>query len=98
MRQQRVRHRVVLEGAHHVQQGVGVAQPGQLVGRDVGVGLALGRGGRRRQVDVGDVGRDLLPGLEELGQAREPLIGHLDHAGVDGEAAEAAGLGVALGE
>ena len=68
--QQRVRHRVVLERADDVQQGVGIAQPGQLVGRDVGVRLALGAGGRGRQVDVGDVGGDLLLGLEELGQAR----------------------------
>ena len=67
--QQRVRHGVVGEGAHHVQQGVGVAQAGQLVGRDVRVGRALRGHGGRRQVHVGDVGGHLALGAKDAGQS-----------------------------
>ena len=63
--QQRVGHGVVGEGPHDVQEGVSVAQAGQLVGRDVAVRRALGRHGRRRQVHVGDVGRHLALGSED---------------------------------
>ncbi len=50
--QQRVRDRVVLEGAHDMEERVGIAQSGQLVGRDISVRLAFGGRGGSRQVDV----------------------------------------------
>ena len=67
-----VRMRVgrVLERPDDVQQRVGVAQPGQVVGRQLlGADVALGRRRRRGQVDVGDVGVDDLLRLEDAGQA-----------------------------
>ena len=65
----------------------------------ISAGLAsVRRQRRRRQVDVGHVGRDLALGLEHLGQLGQSLVRHLDHADVDGHAAEAAGLGLAAGE
>ena len=67
--QQRVRHGVVGERAHHVQEGVGVAQTGQLVGRDVRMGSALRGHGGRRQVHVGDVGGHLPLGAKDTGQS-----------------------------
>ena len=70
-----VRMRVgrVLEGADDVEQRVRVAQPGEVVGRQLlGPDVALGRGRRRRQVDVRDVGLDDLLGLEDAGQRVEP--------------------------
>ena len=90
--QERVRHGVVLEGAHDVEQRIGVAQPGQLVGGDVPVGGHASRDRGRRQVDVGDVGGDLAAWLEERRQAREALVRDLHDARVDGQPAEAAGL------
>ena len=93
-----MRHRRIVERADHVEQLVGGAQSGQLIGRDLGRPRAVGRQRRRRQVDVGHVGRDLALGLEQLGQLGQSLVGHLDHADVDGHAAEAAGLGLAAGE
>ena len=95
----RVRMGRVLERAHDVEQRVAVAQPGEVVGRQLlGPDPALGRGRRRGQVDVGHVGLDDLLGLEDLGQAVEPLVGHLDDADVEGDPAVAAGLGVATGQ
>ena len=95
----RVRDGRVLERADDVEQRVGVAQPREVVGRQLlGPDVALGRGGRRRQVDVGDVGLDDLLRLEDLGQRVEPRVGHLDDADVEGDAAVAAGLGVAAGQ
>ena len=76
-----------------------VAQPREVLGGQVlGADMALGRGGRRRQVDVGDVGLDDLLRLEDLGEPVEPLVGHLDDADVELHPAEAARLGVAAGE
>jgi hypothetical protein len=66
----------------------------QLLGPDV----TLGRGRRRRQVSVGDVGLDDLLGLEDGGQRIEPAVGHLDDADVEGDPAVAAGLGVPPGQ
>ncbi len=95
----RVRQGRVFEGPHHVQQSVGFAQPGQLVGRQLlGAHPPLGRGRRRRQVEVGDVGMDDLAGLEYLGQPIEPLVGDLDGSHVQLHAAVTAGLGVAPGQ
>ena len=53
---------------------------------------------RRRQVDVRDVGLDDLLGLEDLGEPVEAVVGDLHDADVEGDAAVAAGLGVAAGE
>ena len=65
----------VLEGADDVEQRVGVAQPGEVVGRQLlGPDVALGRGRRRGQVGVGDVGLDDLLGLEDRGQRVEPRV------------------------
>ena len=89
----------VLERADDVEQRVGVAEPREMLGRQLlRPDVPLGRGGRRRQVDVGDVGLDDLLRLEDLGEPVEPLVGHLDDADVELHAAEAAGLGVAAGE
>ena len=76
-----MRMRRVLERADDVEQRVGVAQPREVVGRQLlGPDATLGRSGRRRQVDVGDVGLDDLLGLEDLGESVEPLVGDLDDA------------------
>ena len=89
----------VLEGADDVEQRVRVAQPREVVGRQLlGPDVALGRGRRRGQVGVGDVGLDDLLGLEDGGQRVEPLVGDLDDADVEGDPAVAAGLGVAPGQ
>jgi hypothetical protein len=94
-----VRHGRVFEGPDDVQQRVGLAQSGQLVGRQLfGPDPAFGRRRRRRQVEVGDVGVDDLLGLEDLGQPVQPLVGDLDRPDVQFHAAVAAGLGVAPGE
>ena len=94
-----VRDGRILERADHVEQRVGLAQPRQVLGRQLlGADPALGRGRRRRQVDVGDVGVDDLLRLEDLGQPVEPLVRDLDDADVELDAAVAAGLGVAAGQ
>ena len=95
----RVRIRRILERPHDVQQRVRVAQAGQVVGRQLlGADVALGRRRRRRQVRVGDDGVHDLLRLEDLGQPVEAGVGHLDDADVEGDPAEAAGLGVASGQ
>ena len=74
----------VLERAHDVEQRVRVAQPREVVGGQLlGADVALGRGRRRRQVDVGHVGLDDLLGLEDLGEPSEPVVGDLDDADVE---------------
>ena len=89
----------VLERANDVEQRVRVAQPREVVGRQLlGPDPAVGRRRRGRQVDVGDVGLDDLLGLEDLGEAVEALVGHLHDPDVEGDAAVAAGLGVATGQ
>ena len=76
--------RRVLEGADDVEQRVGLAQAGEVLGRQLlGPDPALGRGGRRRQVDVRDVGLDDLLRLEDLGQPVEALVGDLHDADVE---------------
>ena len=51
----------VVEGPDDVEQRVRVAQPREVLGGQLlGPDPALGRGRRRRQVDVGDVGVDDL--------------------------------------
>ncbi len=97
-RAERMRHRRVVECPHHVQQFVGRAQSGQLVGRNLGRLTSIRRQRRRRQVDIGHIGRDLALGLEHLGQLGQSVVRHLDHADVDGRAAKAAGLGLATRE
>ena len=52
------------------------------------------RSRRRGQVDVGHVGVDDLLRLEDLGQPVEARVRHLDHADVERQRAEPAGLGV----
>ena len=95
----RVRVGRVLERAHDVEQRIGVAQPRQVVGRQLlGPDAPLGRGGRGRQVDVRHVGLDDLLGLEDLGEPVEPVVGDLDDPDVERDPAVAAGLGVAAGE
>ena len=91
-------HGRVLERANHVEQLVGVAQPRELIGRDLGRLATVERERRRGQVDVGHVGRNLALGLEELGQLGQTLVGNLDDADVDGQAAKAARLCRAAGE
>ena len=89
----------VLERADDVEQRVRVAEPGEVLGRQVlRPDVALRRGRRRGQVDVGDVGLDDLLRLEDLGEPVEPLVGHLDDADVELHPAEPAGLGVAPGQ
>ena len=95
----RVRVRRVLERPDDVEQRVRVAQPGEVVGRQLlGPDVAFGRGRRRRQVDVGDVGLDDLLRLEDAGQRVEPIVRDLDDADVQGHAAVATGLGVAASQ
>jgi hypothetical protein len=68
---------------------------GEVVGRQLlGADAALGRGRRRRQVDVGDVGVDDLLGLEDPASVSSRRR-DLDDADVERDAAVAAGLGVA---
>ncbi len=94
-----MRRRGILECAHDMEQGVRVAQPGEVLGGQLlGPDVALGRGGRRRQVGVGDVGLDDLLRLEDRGEALEPRVGDLDDADVELHPAESAGLGVAPGQ
>ena len=94
-----MRVRWVLERPDDVEQRVRIAQPGQMVGRQLlGADVALGRRRRRGQVDVGDVGVDDLLRLEDAGQRVETLVRDLDDADVEGDAAVAAGLGVAAGQ
>ena len=82
----RVRQRRILERPDDVEQRVGLAQPGEVLGRQLlGPDVALGRRRRRRQVDVGDVGVDDLLRLEDLGEPVEPGVGHLDDADVERE-------------
>ena len=89
----------ILERADHVEQRVRVAQPGEVIGRQLlGPDMPLRRRRRRRQVDVGDVGVDDLLRLEDAGQRVEPGVGDLDHADVEGDPAVSAGLGVAAGQ
>ena len=89
----------ILERADDVEQRVGVAQAREVVGRQLlGPDAALGRGRRRGQVDVRDVGLDDLLGLEDLGQPVEARVGDLDDADVERDPAVAAGLGVAAGQ
>ena len=71
-------------GAHPSRATGPRCSAGQLLGPDP----ALGRGGRRGQVDVRDVGLDDLLRLEDLGEAVEPRVGHLDHPDVELQAAE----------
>ena len=94
-----MRVRRILERPDDVEERVRVAESGEVVGRQLlGPDVALRRGRRRRQVDVGDVGLDDLLGLEDLGQPVEAVVGDLDDADVEGDPAVAAGLGVAAGE
>ena len=89
----------VLERPDDVQQRVGVAQPGEVVGGQLlGADVALGRGRRRGQVHVGDVGVDDLLRLEDAGQGVETFVRDLHDADIEGDAAVAAGLGVAAGQ
>ena len=95
----RVGHRRILEGAHDMEQGVGIAQAGEVLGRQLlGPDPAFGRRRRGGQVDVRDVGLDDLLRPEDLGETIESLVGDLDHADVELEPTEATGLGVAAGE
>ena len=93
-----MRDRRVFERANDVEQLVGRPQPRELISRDLGRLAAIGRCRRSGQVDVSHVGRDLAFGLEQLGEAGEPLVRNLDHADIDGQAAEAASLGLATGQ
>ena len=80
----RVGMRVVLERPDDVEQRVRLAEPGEVLGGQLlGPDAALRRGRRGGQVDVGDVGVDDLLGLEDLGQAVQALVGHLDDADVE---------------
>ena len=86
----------VFEGTNDVQEGVGLAQSGQLIGRQLfGADSAVGRGGRCRQVEVRHVGVDDLLGLEDLRQSVESLVRNLHGPNVQFHPAVAAGLGVA---
>ena len=94
-----VRVRRVLECPDHVEQRVGLAQAGEMLGRQLlRSDPALRRGGRCREIDVRDVGLDDLLRLEDLGQPIEAGVGNLHHADVQLEATEAAGLGMAAGQ
>ena len=94
-----VRIRRILEGADDVEQRVGVPQPRQVLGRQLlGPHAALARRRRCGQVDVGDVGLDDLLGLEDRGELVQALVGDLHDPHVEGQPAEASGLGVAPGE
>ena len=89
----------ILECPDHVEQGIRVAQPGEVIGGQLfRADVALGRRRRRRHVHVGDVGLDDLLRLEDGREGVEARVGHLDHPDVEGHPAVAAGLGVASGE
>ena len=67
----RVRVGRVLERPDDVEQGVRIAEPGEVLGGQLlGADVALGRRRRRRQVHVRDVGLDDLLRLEDRGEAR----------------------------
>ncbi len=86
-----VDHVVVLEAAHHVDDGVGLADVGQEL---VAQAFALaGAGHQARDVDELDDGRHDALGLDDLGQLRQPRIGHFDHADVRLDGAERVVLG-----
>ena len=94
-----MRHGRVFEGPDDVEQGVGLAQSGELVGRQLfGSDAAFGRGRRRRQVEVGDVGVDDLLWLEYLRQPVQPVVGDFHGPDVQFHAAVATGQGVASGK
>ncbi len=89
----------VLEGPDDMEQGVRVTQPGKMVGRQLlRADMTLGRWRQSGQIDVRDVGLDDLLRLEHTGQDVEARIGNLDDPDIEGDAAVAAGLGVATGE
>ena len=68
----------ILERADDVEQRVGVAQPREVVGRQfLGPDVALGRGRRRGQVDVGDVGLEIFLGLKIAASASRRASGTL---------------------
>ena len=95
----RVGHGRVLERADHVEQRIGVAQPREMVGRQLlGPDVPLGRGRRGRQVHVRDIGLDDLLRLEDRGERVEARVRDLHDPDVQRDAAVAAGLGVPAGE
>ena len=78
-----VHHVAVLEGAHDLADGVGLADVGEeLVAQPLPLGRAAHDAG---DVDEGHRGREDLLAAEDLRQPREPLVGERDdaHVGVD---------------
>lgn len=88
----------VVEAAQHVDDGVRVADVAQEL---VAQPLAL-RGALDQTRDVDDLDRrgDHAPGVVDLGQADEPLVGHGDdaHVGFDRAEGEVGRLGLCVGE
>ena len=95
-----VGHGRIVERPDDVEQGVGIAQPGEVLGRQLlGADPALARrlAGAGRSTYVTSAWT-IFFGLKISASSVEPLSGHLDHADVELHAAEAAGLGVTAGE
>ena len=93
-----VDHVVVVETAHHVDDGVGLADVAQEL---VAQALALaGPGHQAGDVDELDDGRHHTLRLHDGRQLRQPRVGHLDHAdvGLDGAERVVLGRDAGLGE
>jgi hypothetical protein len=86
-----VRHVLVGEGAHYVEQAVGLAE----VGQEGAAELVLGR---RGDVDVLHLGGHPALGLEHLVQPLQPRVGHLGHAHVGAGGGVGADVRLAPGE
>ncbi len=86
----------VLERTDDVEERVGLAQPREMIGRQLlRPDPPLGGRRRRGEVDVRDVGLDDLLRLEDLGEPVEPVVGDLDDADVQRHATVPARLRVA---
>jgi hypothetical protein len=85
----------IVECADHVEESLRIAEPREVLGRQLlSPDPALGRGRRCREVDVGHVRMDDLLGPEDLGQAVETNVRHLDDPDVELEPPEPARLRV----
>jgi hypothetical protein len=94
-----VRQRRIVERPHDMDECVGLAEAGEVFGRQLlGPDPTLRRRRRRREVDVRDVCLDDFLRLEDLGEPVEAVVGHLHDADVELHPPKPARVGVAAGE